>query len=447
MVKKHSTGRLSINLFWIIGIISFVFLFNDQIYAQEGVRIDIRQPNVAPLPIAITDFSSDGQVDSQVGVDLAKVISADLERSGLFSPIDKRAFIQTAESLRQGPRFGDWRVINAQALVTGTTSQLPDGRVRVEFYLFDVAAEQQMTAFAYSTQLSNWRRIAHKIADAIYARLTGENGYFDSQIVYIAESGPQNNRKKQLAIMDQDGENHQFLTDGRSMVLTPRFSPSSRDITYMSFSGKKPRVYLFNIETRQQELLGDFPGMTFAPRFSPDGNRVVMSLAQDGNTEIYVMDLRTRNQTRLTNNPSIDTSPSFSPDGSNIVFNSDRGGSQQLYTMTADGGNVQRISYGKGRYGTPVWSPRGDLIAFTRIYEGSFYIGVMRPDGSGERLLTQGYLVEGPTWSPNGRVLSFFKQNQNGKVKIYTIDLTGRNEREVLTPLDASDPAWSPLIP
>ncbi len=410
--------------------------------AHAELRIDIRSGNVQPLPIAVTDLYG-----SEVGAEIAGVIAGDLQSSGLFAPIDKGAFIQTPQSLQAVPRFGDWRVINAQALVTGNVQPQPDGRIRVEFRLWDVLAEQQMTGLALTAPSSNWRRIAHRIADAIYSRLTGEDGYFDSRIVYIAESGPETQRVKRLAIMDQDGWNHKFLTNGNDLVLTPRFSPSTQEITYLSFVSGRPRVHLLNLETGQQEVLGDFPGMTFAPRFSPDGNRVVMSLAKEGNTEIYAMDLRTRKVSRLTNNPAIDTSPGYSPDAGKIVFNSDRGGSQQIYVMDANGGNVQRISYGEGRYGTPVWSPRGDLIAFTRISGGTFYIGVMRPDGSGERMLSQGFLVEGPTWAPNGRVLSFFRQDGGGPTRLYTIDLTGYNERALETPQDASDPAWSPLIP
>ncbi len=417
--------------------------------AQEGPRIDITRGSVQPLPIAITDFYGANQPDAEIGGEISRVVAADLERSGLFKPIDERAFIQTPDSLRVQPRFADWRLINADALVTGSAARQADGRLRAEFRLWDVFGGRQMTGLAYFTTPENWRRVAHIIADAVYKRMTGEDGYFDSRVVYISETGPQQRRVKRLAIMDQDGENHRFLTDGESLVLTPRFSPSTQEITYLSYFNDRPRVYLFNIDTGQQEMLGDFPGMTFAPRFSPDGNRVIMSMATAGNSDIYAMDLRTRRVTRLTNDPAIDTSPSYSPDARQIAFNSDRGGSQQIYVMDAGGAGVTRISFGKGRYGTPVWSPRGDLIAFTRMADGKFYIGVMRPDGSGERLLTEGYLVEGPTWSPNGRVLSFFRQTPGAKgtSRLYTIDLTGYNERELITPLDASDPAWSPLIP
>ena len=420
--------------------------------AQAELRIDITRANIEPLPVAVTDFHSDDAAQQQIGRDIAGVIAANLERTGLFRPLDKRAFIQDAASLRAAPRFADWRLINAQGLISGSVQQQADGRLNVEFRLWDVYAEQQISGFAYFTTPTNWRRIAHIISDAIYERLTGEDGYFDTRIVYIAESGPQTRRVKRLGIMDQDGENHRFLTDGATLVLTPRFSPTNQEITYVSYIGRVPRVYLFNLNTGQREVLGDFPGMTFAPRFSPDGNNVIMSLARDGNSDVFTMDLRTRNVRRLTTHPSIDISPSFSPEGDKVVFNSDRGGSQQLYVMNRDGSGVRRISFGKGRYATPVWSPRGDLIAFTRIHQGQFYIGVMRPDGSSERMLVNDFRIESPTWAPNGRVLAFFRQGQadnRGQVstKLYTIDLTGYNEREMITPIDGSDPAWSPLNP
>ncbi|MEE8504911.1 MAG: Tol-Pal system beta propeller repeat protein TolB [Kiloniellales bacterium] len=420
--------------------------------ARAELVVDVTRGFVEPLPVAVTDFFGETPEEIKVGQDISGVIAANLERSGLFRPIDKGAFIQDPATLRAGPRFGDWRLINTQALISGSTQFQQDGRLRVEFRLWDVFAEIQMTGLAYFTTPSNWRRVSHIISDAIYKRLTGEEGYFDTRVVYISERGPQNRRIKRLSIMDQDGANHRFLTDGGWLVLTPRFSPTTQEITYLSYVSKVPRVYLFNLTTGQQEVLGDFPGMTFAPRFSPDGNKVIMSLARQGNTEIYTMDLRTRKVVRVTNHPAIDTSPSYSPDGKEIVFNSDRGGSQQIYVMSSNGSNVRRITFSKGRYATPVWSPRGDLVAFTRIYRGEFFIGVMRPDGSGERMLTKGFLVEGPTWAPNGRVLLFYRQtraDKRGRVssRLYTIDLTGFNERELVTPVDGSDPAWSPLIP
>ncbi len=366
---------------------------------------------------------------------------------GLFKPLDPKSFLDKISDINAEPKFADWRIITAQGLLTGQVAMQPDGRLRVDFRLWDVYGESQMLGLQYFTQLTNWRRIAHMISDAIYQRITGEKGYFDTRIVFISESGPPLARKKRLAVMDEDGANPIFLTNGSYLVLTPRFNPTAQMIAYMSYIVGKPRVYLFDLESGRQEKLGDFPNMTFSPRFSPDGNKVVMSLEQNGNSDIYVMDLRTRTSTRLTYDPSIETSPSFSPDGKQITFESDRGGSQQIYVMNSDGSNQHRISFGEGQNGTPVWSPRGDLIAFTKQSGGSFRIGVMRPDGTGERILTTGWEDEGPTWAPNGRVLMFTRTIEGGRgAQIWSVDITGRNERRVATHGDASDPAWSPLI-
>ena len=420
--------------------------------AKAELQIDVNGAVRDPMPIAIPEMIHQGFWVGQYASKIRDVVIADLERSGLFRVIDENSYIQEFSSMSEEPNFVDWSAINALALVQSAVSEVDSKNLRVEFRLWDVYAEQQLKGQSFTTTKDNWRRMAHVIADAIYERLTGEKGYFDTRIVYVSESGPATKRVKRLAIMDQDGENHKFLTSGSAMALTPRFSPNLQKVTYMSYSGNTPKVYILDVETGKQQLLGHFPGMTFAPRFSPDSKKVLLSFATNGKTNIYEMDLEKRISKQLTYGGHIDTSPSYSPDGEKIVFNSDRQGNQQLYVMDADGGNVHRISHGAGRYATPVWSPRGDYIAFTKMANGQFYIGVMYPDGSGERLLASGYLVEAPTWSPNGRVLMFFKQDKgtarkNAPVKLYSIDLTGYNERLVVTPGEASDPAWSPLLP
>ncbi len=410
---------------------------------RAEVVVDVTKGNVEPLPIAITDFLAGGDL----GAKISGVVAADLKRSGLFAPIDQGAFIEKISNPDVSPRFEDWKVINAQALVTGRVTQEGDGRLRAEYRLWDTFAGQQLDGQQFYANPDNWRRIAHIIADAIYERLTGEKGYFDTRIVFVSESGPKDKRIKKLAIMDQDGANVRTLTGGKDLVLTPRFSPNKQEVTYMSFDGDKPAIYLLQLETGQREKVGDFPGITIAPRFSPDGQKVVMSLLQDnGSANLYTMDLRSRAVTRLTNSAAIDTGASYSPDGGQIVFESDRGGKQQLYVMSAGGSEPNRISFGDGSYSTPVWSPRGDLIAFTKQSGGQFSIGVMKTDGSGERILTTGFHNEGPTWAPNGRVLAFFSQAAGGNPKLYSIDLTGYNSQPIPTPQAASDPAWSPIL-
>ncbi|NOG68846.1 Tol-Pal system protein TolB [Roseicella sp. DB1501] len=423
-----------------------------QARAQSSV-VDITRARTDPIPIAVPDFagSGDGQ---RVGRDIARVVVNNLKNCGLFRPVDRAAFIQTAEVAAAVPRFQDWRVIGAQALVTGRVDAGSD-RVRVEFRLWDVLPEQQIQGTAFTAPAANWRRIAHLISDVIYERLLGEKGYFDTRVVYVAETGPRDRRTRRLAIMDQDGENHRFLTDGSSAALTPRFHPNAQQIAFMSYARGEPKVYLFNLDGGRPEPLGNFPGMTLSPRFSPDGRSVVLSATRGNDANIYVVDLGSRRERQLTSGGGLDVSPCFSPDGSQIVFNSDRGGDQQLYVMSADGGGIRRISFGRGRYATPVWSPRGDLIAFTRFggAGGQFGIGVMRPDGSGERILTEGWGMEGPTFAPNGRVMMFFRESpardargSGYSSRLASIDVAGFNERQILTPTDASDPAWSPLL-
>ena len=428
-----------------------ISLCNSEIFAED-LRIKINSGQVEPLPIAIANFTGLDAKSSEIGRQISDVITNNLVRSGQFKAVESAAFIAPPTSPSVRPDFSDWTPLGIKALISGSAKAINENQMEIEFRLWDVIAETDLVGLRLSVDSNSWRRVAHIISDEIFQRLSGDTGYFDTRIVYVAESGLQNERIKRLAIMDQDGENHQYLTDGSFLVLTPRFSPTSQEITYLAYYKNEPRVYIFNLETGQQELLGSFPGMTFAPRFSPSGDKIIMSLAERGVTDIYEMNLNTQEVRRLTNSSSIDTSPSYSPDSSKIVFNSDRGGTQQLYIMDKNGAKVKRISYGEGRYATPVWAPKGKLIAFTKMFKNKFYIGVMAPDGSGERLLAEGYLVEGPTWAPNGRVLMYFKQDapvDNGKssnVNLYKVDITGFREERILTPSDGSDPAWSPLL-
>ena len=440
----------------IIFILLLSFLNWNNAYAL--ITVDITRGNLDPLPIAVSPLHVDTESEkiptfetSKLGVEISKIIEKNFKSTGLFNPLKKDSFVQKPDIAHLKPRFEDWRLIKAQALVTGKLL-IKNNKLKVEFRLWDLTAAKEMIALSFTTTPNNWRRVAHIISDKIYERLTGETGYFDTRIAYVSESGPKNQRVKKLALMDQDGFNTKYLTLGNELVLTPRFNPTNQLVTYLSYFKNMPRVYLLDIETGIQEVVGNFPGMTFAPRFSPDGKKIIMSFAKDGNSDIYTMDLENRIVERITNHPSIDTSPSYSPDGKYITFNSDRSGYQQIYVMKSDGSKVKRVSFGNGLYGTPVWSPRGDLIAFTKLHKGKFYIGVMRTDGTGERLLTENYYQEAPSWSPNGRVLIFYretKSNSEGKgftAKLWSIDLTGYNERQVITETDASDPSWSSLL-
>ena len=412
---------------------------------EEGLSGKVKDANLRPRPIAVPPFLSD---DPRLGQDIAAIVAADLESSGLFIPLDSKAFIEQIRDINIQPRYADWRSVGAEALVTGRVTRTPDGRLQAEFRLWDTVLNKPLAGLKFNTAAANWRRVGHIIADQAWEKLTLEKGYFDTRVVFIDETGPKERRTKRLAIMDQDGANVRLLSDGKDLVLTPRFSPANLEITYVAYVREQPRVILMNIETGQRQILGDFPGMTFAPRFSPDGQRIVMSQGQGGGSFITEMDLRSKQVRRLTPGEAIDTGPSYSPDGRQVAFESDRVNHQQLYIMGVDGSNVRRISNGDGRYSTPVWSPRGDYIAFTKQASGRFLIGVMKTDGSGERILSDGFHNEGPTWAPNGRFLMFFREQAGagGGPRLFSVDLTGRNEKPVKTPSFASDPAWSPLL-
>ena len=408
--------------------------------AGGGAAITVDRARTDPIPIAIPGFTGD-----ETAATITSVIVNNLTRCGLFR------LVGGGPAAGDQPDFTAWKGTGAQALVTGAVTG--GGSARVEFRLWDVLQGTQIQGTAYTTSAGNARRIGHIISDVIYERMLGEKGYFDTRIVYVSGTGPRDRRVKRLAIMDQDSENNRYLSDGSWLVLTPRFHPTRDEIVFMSYANNRPRVYLFNLGSGSQRILGEYRGITFAPRFAPDGNSVIMSVTRGAGSDIVTVGLDGGAGRQLTNSGAIDTSPCYSPDGSQIVFNSDRGGDQQLYVMDAGGGGVRRISFGNGRYATPVWSPRGDLIAFTRL-GSSFAIGVMHPDGSGERILSESFDVEGPTFCPNGRVLMFFRESASRdsrgsgySSRLVSIDVTGFNERAVSTPTDASDPAWSPLLP
>ncbi len=394
--------------------------------------------NFTPVNVAIVTFAGEG------GAPISSVIVNNFRRSVFINPVDAGA-AGAGVSPDAPPNMAAFQALNAQYVVLGRSARGPDGRMKTEFRLWDVGAGTQAAGQQFVTDPKNSRRVAHIISDAIFSKVTGEGGFFDTRIAFVDESGPRQNRTKRLAIMDQDGANAHYLTHGDDLVVTPRFSPSSQELTYMSFGAEDPRVFLLNIDTGQHEVVGNFPGMTFSPRFSPDGQRIVMSLEDNGVANIYSMDLRSRATTRLTNSSAIDTSPCYSPDGSRICFESDRGGTQQIYVMSAGGGAANRISFGEGRYSTPVWSPKGDYIAFTRQSAAGFAIGVIKPDGSGERILVESFHNEGPTWAPNGLFVMFFR-NVNGGPRLFMRDIFGRAEFEVPTSSFASDPSWSGLV-
>ncbi len=432
----------------VVGVPAALALRPFAVAAQAPLRIEITEGVVEPMPFAAPTFVPSSGAAGPMAAQITRVVIDDLTGTGLFREIPAQAYISKVTSFDAPVAFADWKAINAQALVTGAVSVSGD-KVQVRFRLWDVFAQAPLgDGLQFDGPAASWRRLGHKVADQVYSRLTGEDGYFDSKVAFIAASGPKEARRKQLAIMDYDGANPVMLTDGSALVLTPRLSPNARQVLYTSYEAGPPRVFLMESGGKQRTVLDDASGMTFAPRFSFDGRRAVYSLSSGNASDIFVTDLGRRGHTQLTRGSSINTAPAFSPDGNRIVFESDRGGTQQLYVMSAAGGDASRISFGDGRYATPVWSPRGDMIAFTKIVGGRFHIGVMRTDGSGEKLLTGSYLDEGPSWAPNGRVLMFYRESPGGGggPQIYSVDITGRNLKKVPTAGFASDPSWSGLL-
>jgi len=418
------------------------------LFAQSGpLRIEITEGVIEPVPVAVPAFVAETASAQQYAGELARIVAGNLSGTGLFREIPASAHIARISSFDAPVSWADWRAVNAQALVVGAAA-VQGTRLTVKFRLFDIASGRQMgEGLQFAGTTNDWRRMGHKVSDAVYSRITGEGGYFDTRIVFVAETGPRTARAKRIALMDQDGANLTYLTDGRATVVAPRFSPSGDRVLYTTFEAGPPRIMVMDLATLRPRALQDQGGMTFAPRFAPDGQTVVFSLARGGTTNLFTVHLGSGRVTQLTQAPSIATSASFSPDGGRIVFESDRSGTQQLYVMGAGGGEARRISFGPGRYATPVWSPRGDLIAFTKSHQGRFHVGVMRVDGSEERLLTASFLDEGPSWAPNGRVLVFHREAPGGDPGLWQVDITGRNLRRVPTQTAASDPAWSPLLP
>ena len=411
--------------------------------AWQSLGIDI--PAFA-TPADVPTAASAGST-AQLGRAIAEVITADLKNNGLFKPVGPGQLPGVPMEQVQAPDFAAWSARGAEMLVHGAVSAGADGQLQVGCYLYDVALKQQRVGDIWNFVAADWRRAAHKCADAIYARLSGESPFFDSRIAYIAETGPKEHRMKRLAIMDSDGANHRFITSGQAMALTPRFSPDYKKIVYLSYLNGAPRIYVYDVAQNTQRLVVSTTNPVIAPRWSPDGKWILYSMSIAGNTNIYRVPAEGGRSQQLTDTPGINVGGSFSPDGGKVVFESDRSGSQQIYVMNADGTDQHRISFFGGKSATPEWSPRGDQIAFTHI-GGNLRIAVTSPGGQGLRYLTDSWQDESPTWAPNGRIIQFFRTEKGaGHTSIWQVDLTGRNERRLPTPVDASDPSWGPVRP
>jgi TolB protein len=404
------------------------------------------------LVVAVPPLATPKDVETAAGTtwaianQIADVIAKDLRWSRRFMPVDVKSMRPPSYPEVTAPAYATWRAAGARALVSGFVQAREDGRLTVGCYLYDAHSERELTRKGFLINPTDWARAAHKCADAVYAEFTGEPGLFQARVAYIDESGPPAARVKRLAVQEIDGGGHKFLTQGDAPVMTPVWSPGGEHLAYTSLIAGQPHVRLIDTETGDHRPLRQDATITFAPAFAPDGDRMVFSAAVSGNTDLQLIDLRNGRTWRLTTAPGIDTSASFSPDGRKIVFESDRSGTQQLYVMNANGSNQRRISFAGGGYASPRWSPDGEHIAFTKLYGSVKRIGVMKADGTGERILTSGGVDQAPSWGPSGQHVLFQGRSfRTGKTGLFVTSLAGGELREIETPRDAFDPAWSGL--
>ena len=419
------------------------------ILAHAELKIDIVAGNFSPVPIAIQKFEAK---DTKLANTLRQVVENDLKSTGLFRIINPAAHPQMLK-MDKMPEFDDWAAINTQVLVQGKLTKTKDGKYRLQFYVWDIKGKEQIEAQILVAPKKSSRRLAHIMADAIYERLIGESGYFDTQIVMTTETGEMQNRNKRLAIIDSDGYGFRYISDGETMVMSPHFSPNMQTIVFLSYRNDDPMVWSLDMNTGTQKRLGRFGGMTFAPRFSPDGSRVALSLVKGGTTNLYEFNTKTNELRQLTFGDYIDTSPSYSPSGQKMAFNSNRSGSQQIHILDLNDLTEKRITFGSGRYATPAWSPDGNYIAFTKISDDTFFVGIMSPKGKNEKVLAGGWFMEAPSWAPNSRRIIYYEtekiDDEERESHIRSVDIMGQNTYDIKLPdgVNGLEPTWSPKLP
>lgn len=421
---------------------------------QATLQVDVSGGNFDPIPIYFGAFAG----SQELGVNFMAVIEKDLVNSGLFKSLNSGEY----KLLAKQPNFHKLRSMGADYVAGGKIAYNKNEEITLELYVWNAATGHLVIGHRLNGKMHGWRQLAHIAADMIYSNLTGEKPYFTSKILFIDETGPIDNRLKKVAIMDQDGANVAYLTNGEHLTVTPKIAPDRQNVVYTAYIDDSPHTCLQQLKTGARTIVEQSTNGTIAPNFSPDGNGLVMGKLRDnGTANLFLLNIQSMNnmlksqgaQTKavhgeanmrqLTYGNNIDATSSFSPDGKQLVFSSDSSGRQQLYIMKIDGSAKKQLSTGSGSYSTPVWSPRGDYIAFTKKEHGQFSIGICRTDGSEERLLSSGFHSERPCWAPNGRSLIFFKESAAGHSRLYSIDIMNQKERLLTTPHDASDPDWS----
>lgn len=411
--------------------------------AQSGGQIVLAVPQF-PTP---KNVKTDGGETGVIGIQIAQQIVSDLRTTRSIYPTGPENLRHYTPTEAGAPLYPNWANIGAGALVTGYVQARDDGRINVVCYLYDLKQRREMTRKGFAVAATEWKRAAHRCAGAFYTAVTKRPGLFDSRIVYVAATGSRMQPVKRIAIMNWDGTDHSYLTQGEVTVTSPRVSPDGEHIAYMSFAGGMPHIRIMDADGSNDRQLLQSTSMSFAPRFSPDGRLIASSMAADGNTDIYVVDANGGYPQRLTTTPGIDTSPSFSPDGRQIVFESDRSGTQQIYVMNADGSGQRRISFGGGSNSSPVWSPDGDRIAFSRWNGSTIAIGIMSATGGDEKILTNGWQDEAPSWSPDSEWVMFQRTQQGtGTGSLLMVSIGGGEPKAVATPQPGADPSWSGVV-
>jgi len=419
------------------------FVAGTSAQAQSGGQIVLAVPQF-PTP---RNVKTDGGETGVIGIQIAQQIVSDLRTTRSIYPTGPENLRHYTPTEAGAPLYPNWANIGAGALVTGYVQARDDGRINVVCYLYDLKQRREMTRKGFAVAATEWKRAAHRCAGAFYTAVTKRPGLFDSRIVYVAATGSRMQPVKRIAIMNWDGTDHSYLTQGEVTVTSPRISPDGERIAYMSFAGGMPHIRIMDADGSNDRQLLQSNSMSFAPRFSPDGRVIAFSMAVDGNTDIYVVDANGGYPRRLTTTPGIDTSPSFSPDGKQIVFESDRSGAQQIYVMNVDGSGQSRISFGGGANSSPVWSPDGDRIAFSRWNGSTIGIGIMSATGGDEKILTNGWQDEAPSWSPDSEWVMFQRTQQGtGTGSLLMVSIGGGEPKAVATPQPGADPSWSGVV-
>lgn len=404
--------------------------------AAAQFRVEVSGVGLTQYPFSVVRFRGNDAVSE----DLASIVRADLERSGQFLFVSPVSGMQDETSR---PELFAWRESGADSLLTGSITRLADGRLDVRFRLWDVVRGQDLGGLSYPVRAQDLRLVAHRIADHVYEKITGEKGVFSTRIAYVTKAGP----RYTLWVADADGQNARAALTSPEPIISPSWAPGGLQLAYVSFEARKPVIYAHDVASGKRRLLANFKGSNSAPTWSPDGRQLVATLSLSGNSQIYAMDVNGGPPRRLTQTASIDTEPVFSADGRLIYFVSDRGGSPQIYRMGTQGDNAERVTF-EGSYNiSPAPSPDGRWLAFIARVDGAFRLHLMDVSSGSVTALTDSAADENPSFSPNSRMIIYATRDR-GQEALMTTSLDGRVKTRLAgAPGDIREPEWGPFLP